>query len=97
MDLSRLLFMLGVGFLLANLRLLFQFIRFLRLKSSAVLVWPGKRPPFYPLLLVLGATLSALIIYKLAFLRMHPTRVFGESMMLVYYGYAMPLHLKIGR
>ena len=97
MDLSRLLFMLGVGFLLANLRLFFQFIRFLRLKSSAVLVWPGKRPPFYPLLLVLGATLSVLIIYKLAFLRLHPTRVFGESMMLVYYGYAMPLSLKIGR
>ena len=97
MDLSRLLFILGVGFLLANLRLFFQFVRFLRLKSSAVLIWPGKRPPFYPLLLALGAILSVLIIYKLAFLRMHPTRVFGESMMLVYYGYAMPLHLKIGR
>jgi hypothetical protein len=96
-DLSRLLFVLGVGFLLANLRLLFQFVRFLRLKSSAVLIWPGKRPPFYPLLLVLGAVLSVLIIYKLAFLRMHPTRVFGESMMLVYYGYSIPLSLKIGR
>ena len=97
MDLSRLLFVLGVGFLLANLRLLFQFVRFLRLKSSAVLIWPGKRPPFYPLLLALGAVLSVLIIYKLAFLRLHPTRVFGESMMLVYYGYAMPLSMKIGR
>ena len=97
MDLSRLLFMLGVGFLVANLRLFAQFVRFLRLKSSAVLIWPGKRPPFYPLLLALGATLSILIIYKLAFLRMHPTRVFGESMMLVYYGYAIPLNLKIGR
>ena len=97
MDLSRLLFVLGVGFLLANLRLLFQFIRFLRLKSSAVLIWPGKRPPFYPLLLALGAILSVLIIYQLAFLRVHPTRVFGESMMLVYYGYAIPLNLRIGR
>jgi len=97
LDLSRLLFILGVGFLLANLRVLFQFIRFLRLKSSAVLIWPGKRPPFYPLLLALGAILSVLIIYKLAFLRLHPTRVFGESMMLVYYGYAIPLNLKIGR
>ena len=89
--------MLGVGFLVANLRLFAQFVRFLRLKSSAVLIWPGKRPPFYPLLLALGATLSILIIYKLAFLHMHPTRVFGESMMLVYYGYALPLSLKIGR
>jgi len=97
MDLGKLLFLLGVGFLVANLRLLFQFIRFVRLKSSAVLIWPGRRPPFYGLLLVLGAVLSVLIVYKLAFLRVHPTRVFGETMMLVYYGYAMPLSLKIGR
>ena len=49
------------------------------------------------MMLVLGAVLSVLIIYKLAFLRVHPTRVFGETMMLVYYAYAMPLSLKIGR
>ena len=97
MDLSRLLFLLGVGFLLANVRLFYQFIRFVRLKSSAVLTWPGRRPPFYGLLLGLGAVLSLLIVYKLAFLHLHPTRVFGEAMMLVYYGYAVPLSLKIGR
>ena len=97
MDLSRLLFLLGVGFLIANLRLFFQFVRFVRLKSSAVLTWPGRRPPFYGLLLVLGAVLSLLIVYKLAFLRVHPSRVFGEAMMLLYYGYAVPLSLKIGR
>jgi hypothetical protein len=96
-DLSRILFALGVGFLLANLRLLFHFVRFVRLKSSAVLIWPGRRPPFYGLLLALGAVLSLLIVYKLAVLRLHPIRVFGESMMLVYYGYAMPLSMKIGR
>ena len=97
MDLGTLLFLLGVGFLVANIRLFFQFFRFIRLKSSAVLIWPGRRPPFYGLLLVLGAVLSLLIVYKLAFLRVHPTRVFGETMMLVYYGYAMPLSLRIGR
>src|SRR5687768_15395649 len=97
MDLSRLLFLLGVGFLLANVRLFYQFIRFVRLKSSAVLTWPGRRPPFYGLLLGLGAVLSLLIVYKLAFLHLHPIRVFGEAMMLVYYGYAVPLSLKIGR
>ena len=32
-----------------------------------------------------------LIFYKLAVLRLHPTQVFGETMMLVYYGYALPL------
>ena len=65
--------------------------------SSALLTWPGRRPPFYGLLLVLGATLSVLIVYKLVVLRMHPVDVFGETMMLVYYGYAVPLSLKIGR
>jgi hypothetical protein len=95
--LPRLLFVLGVGFFVANVRLFVQFVRFLRLRSSALLTWPGRRPPFYPLLLVLGAVLAVLIVYKLAVLRQHPTQVFGESMMLVYYGYAVPLSLRIGR
>jgi hypothetical protein len=96
-DLSRLLFVLGLGFLAANLRLFYQFVRFLRLRSSALLTWPGRRPPWYGLLLVLGAVLSALIAYKLMVLRQHPIDVFGETMMLVYYAYAVPLSLKIGR
>ena len=97
MDLSRILFFFGVGFFVANVRLLLQFLRFVRLKSSAVLTWPGRRPPFYGLLLVLGAVLSVLIVYKLMVLRVHPIRVFGETMMLVYYAYLLPLSLKIGR
>ena len=95
--LSRLLFVLGLGFLAANVRLFFQFIRFLKMRSTALLTWPGRRPPFYGLLLVLGAVLSVLIAYKLAVLKQHPVQVFGESMMLLYYAYAVPLSLKIGR
>ena len=95
--LPQLLFVLGVGFLVADVRLFLQFLHFRRLRSSALLTWPGRRPPFYGLLLVLGATLSILIVYKLVVLRMHPVDVFGETMMLVYYGYAVPLSLKIGR
>ena len=97
MDLSRVLFLLGVGFFLANVRLLVQFVRFLRLRSSALLTWPGRRPPFYGLLVALGAVLSLLILYKLAILQRHPKDVFAEAMMLLYYGYATPLSLKIGR
>lgn len=95
--LPRVLFLFGVGFFVANLRLLFQFIRFLKIRSSALLTWPGRRPPFYGLLLALGAVLAVLIVYKLAVLRQHPTQVFGETMMLVYYSYALPLSLRIGR
>ncbi len=95
--LSRLLILLGVGFFFANVRLFAQFVRFLKIRSSALLTWPGRRPPFYGLLLVLGAVLAVLIVYKLAVLKRHPIQVFGESMMLVYYAYALPLSLKIGR
>src|SRR6476619_4135636 len=95
--LPRVLFLFGVGFLVANLRLLFQFLRFLKIRSSALLTWPGRRPPFYGLLLVLGAVLALLIVYKLTVLHQHPVQVFGESMMLVYYVYALPLSLRIGR
>jgi hypothetical protein len=91
------LYVLGIGFLLANLRVFFQFVRFLRLRSSALLTWPGRRPPFYGLLLGLGAILSLIIVYKIAILKQRPGDVFGESMMLLYYTYAMPLSLRIGR
>lgn len=96
-QLPRVLFVLGVGFLVANLRLLFQFIRFARIRSSAILTWPGHKPPMYGMLLILGALLAVVIVCKLAYLHQHPKQVFGESMMLVYYGYALPLSLKIGR
>ncbi len=95
--LSYVLFVLGIGFLLANIRVLFQFIRFLRLRSSALLTWPGRKPPFYGLLLGLGAILSIIIVYKIAVLKLRPVNVFGESMMLLYYTYALPLSLRIGR
>jgi len=95
--LPQVLFILGVGFFVADVRLFFQFLRFQRLRSSALLTWPGRKPPFYGLLIVIGAVLSVLIVYKLAFLHMRPADVCGETMMLVYYAYAVPLSLRIGR
>jgi hypothetical protein len=88
---------IGVFFLFVNLRLLYQLIRFARLRPSAILTWPGGHPPFYRLFIVVGAVLAVVIICKLAVLKLHPKDVFGESMMLVYYSYAQPLSLKIGR
>ena len=95
--LPQLLFVLGIGFFVADLRLFLQFLRFQRRRSSALLIWPGRKPPFYRLLLAIGAVLSLLIVYKLAFLHMRLVDVFGETMMLVYYAYALPLSLRIGR
>ena len=96
-QLPRILVLLGVGFLVANVRLLYQLVRFLRIRSSALLTWPGRTPPYYWLFLAVGALLALIIVCKLAVLKQHPINVFGESMMLVYYGYVQPLSLKIGR
>jgi len=95
--LSRLLYLLGTGFLILNLYLFFQYIRNRRLQRQALVTWPAPRPPLYRLFLWVGAVLAIVIFYKLAVLRLHPKFVFGETMMLVYYVYAMPLGQKIRR
>jgi len=95
--LARVLILLGIGFLVANLRLLGQFLRFLTLRSSAQLTWPGRRPPFFGLLLALGMILATLVIVKLALQRRPPVDAFGETMMMLYYGVLLPLSLRIGR
>ena len=52
---------------------------------------PGARPPFYRLLLALGAVLSLAHPLQAAGARqMHLVDVFGETMMLMYYAYARP-------
>lgn len=94
--LPRVLFVFGVGFLAANLRLALQFARFYRLRPTALLIWPRQRPPFYGLMLLLGALLGVLILFKLVVQQRHVADVFGEAMMLVYYGYLMPLSMRIG-
>jgi hypothetical protein len=95
--LSGALFVLGVGFAAANLRLFVQFLRYLRLRRTAVLTWTGPRPAYYGFLLGLGAVLGLLVVYNLAVLMRHPAQLFGETMMLLYYGYAIPLSLQIKR
>ena len=61
------------------------------------MTWPPPRPPFYRLFLWVGAVLAIVIFYKLTKLRLPPQDVFGETMMLVYFGYLVPASLKIGR
>src|SRR5512132_1938358 len=95
--LPRVLVALGAGFLVANVRLLFQYVRFWRLRSSAVLTWPAGRPPYAVFFAALAGALGLLIIVKLVIQQRPLMYAFGESMMLVYYGYAAPLSWRIGR
>jgi hypothetical protein len=88
---------LGCGFLVANLRALVNFWRFRRRRASALLTWPGRRPPFYGLVLGLGVVLGLLVLFKLVVQRRPLGHVFGETMMFLYYAYAVPLSTRIAR
>jgi hypothetical protein len=88
------LLLLGVGFLFANTRLLLQYVRYRRRRSAALLTWRGPRPPYYGMTLAIGVVLGVLVFYKIVISRQ---QAFGETMMFLYYGYLVPLSLRIGR
>lgn len=99
------LLLLGVGFLVANVRVAIDGLRFLRRRSSALLTWRGPRPRYYGMQLSLGVVLGLLLAYHIInVMRTDPPlrgrfapQLFGISMMFVYYGYLVPLSRRIGR
>jgi hypothetical protein len=95
--LTTFLYVIGAGFLGFNLYLFYQFFRNRRLQSQALVTWAPSRPPLYRLFTWVGAVLAIVVFYKVTVLKLHPKFVFGETMMLVYYIYAMPLAQKIRR
>ena len=92
--LTGVLFLLGVGFLAANLKLAYDYVRFLRRRQGALLTWRTPKPPQYTFALALGGALGLLVVAKLVFLH---RQAFGESMMFLYYAYFFPMSLTIGR
>ena len=67
--LPHVMLLFGVGFLIANLRVGLDLLRFWRRRRQALLIWPGRRPPYYGLILFLGVTLGLLLIVKFTFLQ----------------------------
>jgi hypothetical protein len=88
------LIVLGAGFLVANVRLVMDQAAFWRRRRHALLVWPGPKPPYFGTALALGVVLGLLVIYKAFVLR---RIAFGEGMMFLYYGYLLPLNVRIRR
>ena len=88
------LLLLGFGFLIANAKLAWDYVRFLKRRRSALLTWRIPKPPQYAFALGLGVALGALVFIKLVYLR---RQAFGESMMFLYYAYFFPMSLTIGR
>ena len=91
----RVLVVLGVGFLGANLKVLGDLIKYRQRRQTALLTWQGPRPVYYRLNILLAVTLGLLLAAKLV--RQEPDRAFGEAMMFVYYGCLFPLSTRIAR
>ena len=100
----RVLFLLGVGFLVANVRAGVDTLRYFRRRSSALLTWRGPQPRYYGLQLALGVVLGALLAFHIInVMRAAPAlrgrsapQLFGISMMFLYYGYLVPISRRIG-
>jgi hypothetical protein len=95
--LSRVLFLFGVGFLIANLRLVRDLVRYRRRRPTALLIWPSPRPGLLGFSLTLGVVLALLLAFKALVQRRPPQQLFGEAMMFVYYAVVFPLSLRIAR
>ncbi len=93
----QLLFVFGLGFLIANLKIGLDLAQYYRRRASALLVWPAPPPKFYGLNLGLGVVFGGLIAFKLFVLRRPVDQLFGEAMMCLYYGYALPFSTRIAR
>jgi hypothetical protein len=99
------LLLLGVGFLVANVRAAVDVLRYLRRRSSALLTWRGPQPRYYGLQLALGVVLGALLTFHIVnVMRAAPPlrgrtapQLFGISMMFLYYGYIVPISRRIGK
>ena len=93
----RILFVLGICFLIANLRVGIDTLRYLKRRSTALLTWPGTKPRYYGMQLGLGVVLGVLLVCDVVLLRRPFPQLFGVGMMFIYYGYSMPLSQRIAR
>ena len=97
MGLERVLLVLGLGFLVADVRAVVDHLLYWKRRRSALLLWPASDPPFFSLQLVIGGTLGLLMSYNLLFRATPPEELFGEGMMFIYYAYAVPVAHRVER
>ena len=95
--LQRLLFLFGVGFFAANVKVGTDLLRYQRRKRSALLIWQNPKPRYYHFSLALGVILVFLFGFKLFVQHREMKTLLGEAMMSVYYIFALPLSTKIAR
>lgn len=106
--LGQVLLLFGIGFLIANVRVGVELVRWHRRRRHALVVWPAAKPPYFAMSLGIGVMLGLLILLK-AYLalrgdpplsewfRRFVSDTFGELMMFVYFGYMLPFSTRITR
>ena len=95
--LQRLLFLFGIGFFAANVKVGTDLLRYQRRKRSALLIWQNPKPRYYHFSLTLGVILVGLFAFKLFIQHREMKTLLGEAMMSVYYVFALPLSTRISR
>jgi hypothetical protein len=106
--LGQILILFGVGFLIANLRMGAELVRWWKRRPNALIAWTAAKPPFFALSVAVAVMLGLLILLK-AYLSLRGgatlgarvwyflSHAFGELMMFVYFGYMLPLSTRITR
>lgn len=94
---ARLLLLFGVGFLAANVLGLVQQGLYWRRRRTALLTWPGRRPPFYQMQLGIGVALAVLLLYDVLVRPYALAQIFGIGMMCLYYAAIVPMSARIER
>jgi hypothetical protein len=95
--LQQLLFLFGVGFFAANVKVGTDLLRYQRRKRTALLIWQNPKPRYYHFSVALGAVLVCLFAFKLFVQHRELRTLLGEAMMSVYYVFAVPLSSRIAR
>ena len=97
MTLAQVLYLFGLGYFVANMLVVADLVRYWRRARRALVTWPGPPVPFTRLSQAIGAVLALLIVFKLVVQHRPPVTLFGETMMFLYYGYALWLRRRIRR
>ncbi len=95
---------LGVLFVIVDLKVGAQIFGWWRRRLKAVVTWPGPKPPFYTINLLIGVLLGVLLFFTayVEITRLHrgwgaAPALFGVGMMFIYYGYLLPLSVRMRR
>jgi hypothetical protein len=95
--LAEILFVLGVGFFVANVLKGYEVLQYWRRRSRALLVWRGQKPRYYRMMLGIGCLLVLVALYKGLVREFALWQLFGEVMMILYYLYMVPMAARIAR